>query len=372
MVHHLLSLALVLLLQVKPSGTQVAQAQPPTQTVGAEHTAAAFDKWPEGAQPADAAAPALPDFLSQALYDSRLRGAGFVSEGPAARIPRQFVMTSKEASPDSLPPPVLANLRRTLALETEPAPYMRWLDDSACTAYLEEHFGQLFKSRLVNEPRGSFRGDICRAAVLYREGGFYVDLDVQMRVPLTSLVDNNTTFMTAFTADGAILNAIIATEPRNPVMAETLRELRRWYDGEAPHYASFEEETSNEWMGPMTMLRGLRRVMNVQCPSAYLPEMRIKHRWTCGTQRMVTYHERELNCFDSSDPGECPPSRANSTFAGANFGLFVPGSWDDPRKLVAWPRFEACKDWGCDGGGWSESGAQLSDPNHPPPKTKDL
>jgi len=168
----------------------------------------------------------------------------------SAKIPLQIVMTSKEESARTLPPPVLANLRKTLALEVEPKPYMRWLDDQACLRYVGDHFGRLFKWRLMNEPRGSFRGDICRAAVLYREGGFYVDLDVQMRVPLTTLVDNNTTFMTAFTADGAILNAIIATEPRNPIMAETLRELRRWYDGESSHQAGYERRHRTSGWAP--------------------------------------------------------------------------------------------------------------------------
>jgi len=365
MVHCLLSLALALL-QVKPSGTQAAEAQPPKQDVGAQQAVAANDKWPEVVGASSGFA--FPDGLAP----QNLRGAGIFSDKPVARIPRQLVMTSKEASPDTLSPPVLANLRHTLKLEGEPQLYMRWLDDAACTEYLAEHFGQSFKYRLLNEPRGSFRGDICRAAVLYREGGFYVDLDVQMRVPLSSLVDDNTTFMTAFTADGAILNAIIATEPRNAIMAETLRELRRWYDGESSHYASYEEDTSNEWMGPMTMLRGLRTVMSRHCPNSYLPEMRTRHKWTCGSQRLVTYDERELNCIDPADPGECPPSRANSTFPGAQFGLFVAGPMFGPRKLVAWPRFEACKDWGCDGGGWSESGVQLDDGHRPPSKTKDL
>mmetsp|Transcript_72999 Transcript_72999/g.144684 ORF Transcript_72999/g.144684 Transcript_72999/m.144684 type:complete len:335 (+) Transcript_72999:41-1045(+) len=334
MVHPLLFL--VCLLKVKPSRTQV-----PEVPVASENAA---------------------------VSESRLRGAGNFNEIPAARIPRQLVLTSKEASPDTLPAPVKANLGRTLELETGAGLTMRWLDDHACLAYMEEHFGYIFKERLKNEPRGSFRGDICRAAVLYREGGFYVDLDVQMRVPLTTLVDDNTTFMTAFTADGAILNAIIATEPHNSIMAETLRELRRWYDGETSHYASPDEETSTEWMGPMTMYRGLRRVMKLHCPHMPYSDVRMQHRWTCGAQQLVTYNERELDCSEPVESGECPPSRANSTFAGANFGLFVGGPWHGPRKLVAWPRFEACKDWGCDGGGWSETAVQ----SNAPQKNKDL
>lgn len=34
---------------------------------------------------------------------------------------------------------------------------------------------------MMNDARGSYRSDVCRAAVLAREGGFYTDLDVATR-----------------------------------------------------------------------------------------------------------------------------------------------------------------------------------------------
>jgi len=306
----------------------------------------------------------------------RERSRGLILPGPAEpqpsspRIPRKLVLTSKQASADGLPESVQANLRRNLALD--PDMEMRWLDDPACSDYLKEHFGPRFAERLESEPRGSFRGDLCRAAVLFREGGFYIDLDVQLHMPLARLVDNDTTFMAAFTVDGAILNALVAAEPRNAIMAETLRELRRWYDGESSHHPDEEaEKTTNEWMGPVTMLRGLRSVMQNSCPGVQLEQFREEPKWVCGAQRLRFYDERELDCYSGEDSVECPPSRRNAEFAGARFGIFVASS-PDKRDLVAWPRFESCEDWGCKGGGWDEGATIANDAETPAPKAEDM
>merc|ERR1719399_1287987 len=76
---------------------------------------------------------------------------------------------------------------------------------------------------------GYYRGDICRAAILYQEGGFYTDVDVELAVPLFQLVDENTTFMSALSINGDIFNGLIATVPKSEILGETLNEIREWY-----------------------------------------------------------------------------------------------------------------------------------------------
>merc|ERR1712113_861882 len=111
-------------------------------------------------------------------------------------------------------------------------------------------------------------------------------------------------------------------------------------------------------MGPVTMLRGLRRVVSRNCPKLTLEAKRNQLKWACGSEHFVLYQEMEIDCFGTSD--ECPPERERSGFFGARFGIFMPGAG---RHLVAWPRFEDCEDWGCSGGGWDESSAKLPDNN---------
>jgi hypothetical protein len=275
--------------------------------------------------------------------------SGLVSE---YKVPLQLILTSKSASSSQLPSGVRTNIIGTLSMD--PQMRLRWLDDKTCLEYLQQHFKPAYVNMLKTERRGSFRGDICRAAVLYREGGFYTDLDLELRVPFTSVIDKKTTFMSTFTADNAILNALIAAEPRNAVMRETLKELRKWYGNEVPHVADQADGSTSEWMGPLTMLRGLKAVMKAECQGKD-PKLMQSSRLECGKENLMLYREAELNCFQPSD--ECPPSRMRSDFYGVKFGIFENTMARD-RKLIAWPRYADCTDWGCQSGGWHESDLQ--------------
>merc|ERR1719291_447633 len=138
-------------------------------------------------------------------------------------------MTAKHGSLEEMPAAVQENVRRTLALNPEMR--TRWLGDEARGDFIRANYGSGLLSAFLGERRGSFRGDICRSAVLALEGGFYVDLDVQMRVPFSQLVDNATTFMAALSMDGAVLNALLAAEPGSEVMRAVLTAIEDWYGG---------------------------------------------------------------------------------------------------------------------------------------------
>lgn len=264
-------------------------------------------------------------------------------------IPRQLVLTAKQASLAEMPAPVQGNVQRMLALS--PGIRLRWLGDVDCRSYIREHFDPELQRMFETELRGSFRGDICRACVLAREGGFYLDLDVQLRVPLDQLAGANTTFVSVYTEDESILNAVLAAAPGSEIMLEAVRQIRAWYRYEVPHS---DAQTSSEWMGPVTMLRAVREVVRRDCTGQSLhPEASLE--WQCGPHVLRLYEEHGLRCSLRGSE-ECPPRRAESDFPGVRFGIFTPYP---ERRLVAWPRFESCAQWGCASGGWDESPAAI-------------
>eukprot|EP00438_Fugacium_kawagutii_P025580 Skav215576 [mRNA] locus=scaffold2748:87075:88241:- [translate_table: standard] len=223
------------------------------------------------------------------------------------------------------------------------------------------------------EFRGSFRGDICRAAILYREGGFYVDLDVELLVPLATMIRVSTTFLSAFTADGAMLNAIMACTPYSEVLHETLVELRKWYRGSVPRRADPIVDgpfAKSEWMGPLTLHRAVMRVIQSSCPehihqlvpgsvrTESVPGFQSGFSlgtssaassavgsldWTCGSEVFRFYVEQELQCSVLESTPECSVQRARSPFVGLRYGIFEAKD----RQLIGWPRFEGCRRWGC-------------------------
>lgn len=261
-----------------------------------------------------------------------------------AQIPAILLLTAKSSEKD-LPHGVLENLKRTRALNPELKE--KWLTDADCPAFIRKHVDQELAVMFDTEPRGSYRGDICRAAALWVYGGFYIDLDVQLFLPLARLIDNSTTFMSAVTSDGSVLNAIIAAVPRSTVMKEVLQQLKAWYRGDAPRR---DAQTGSEWMGPITMFRAISEITKRQCKDEYaLMHHQNVLQWKCGQEMLRFYQERELNCY-GPPRAECPVERRNSEFMGVHFGLFEPGHIS---KIVAWPRYSSCKDWGCGSGGWT-------------------
>lgn len=256
-----------------------------------------------------------------------------------SKIPLRLVVTAKDGSFDDLPRKMLDNIRQTLALN--PELQVRFLNDAACREFIGIHFGADLLSVFNKEEHGPFRGDICRAAVIAIEGGFYADLDVQFRVPFTRLVDNTTTFMSSFDVSCNILNAIFAAEPGSEVMYSVLEAIKDWY-GKSHH------EQSDSLVGTWSMLQGLGNLMARDCPQEdKLNVFYTPFQFQCGPRQSIRlYRELYLNCktkWKNGSATECPPERQDG-FWGLRIGIFEPGP---ARNLVAYSRFEDCSDFGC-------------------------
>lgn len=281
------------------------------------------------------------------------------------RIPLQLVLTGHTYSFQMAHESARANIQSIL--KASPQMRMRWLGDSACAAYLQQHYDEELSGFFNLEKHGSLRGDLCRTAVLLREGGFYVDLDVVLVVPLHRLVDNTTSFMSVYEYPerqaGGILNAIIAAEPGSAVLNSTLLEIRRWYRQEAKHQG---------WMGPTTLMRGLAATMDRDCPCEDIEEQKAKVswpktlvQWNCGPHAVRLYVQRRLHCDRPQRKSECSDKRKSLKWIGSKYGIFAPGP---ARELVGWPRPEWCDYQGCSMGGWDERSpvdAELSLAAHP-------
>mmetsp|Transcript_119164 Transcript_119164/g.315021 ORF Transcript_119164/g.315021 Transcript_119164/m.315021 type:complete len:320 (+) Transcript_119164:72-1031(+) len=273
------------------------------------------------------------------------------------RIPLQLVMTAKQGSIAELPPEVRVNVRNTLQLN--PHLRVRFLNDSDCSDFIASNFGSDLHSAYVNEKYGAYRGDICRAAVVALEGGFYADLDIQFRVPFSDMVDDDTSFMSSFSKDCEILNAMFAAERGSKVMHRVVEAVKDWYSGNGP---------TNGLMGIVTMMHGLQKVVQDECPEISIQKESAQgHEVLCGPHhRFRLYREQHFRCPKGlgrwgQDPRylqahpECTPARANSNFIGVQYGIFRPGKHAERGPLLAWSRFEACKSWGCEQDGRREA-----------------
>jgi len=293
--------------------------------------------------------------IQHSFNGTRLRQEGLGGNGP--RIPLQLVMTAKQGSIAELPPEVRVNVRNTLQLN--PHLRVRFLNDSDCSDFIATNFGSDLHSAYVNEKYGAYRGDICRAAVVALEGGFYADLDMEFRVPFSDMVDENTSFMSAFSKDCELLNAIFAAESGSKVMQRVIEAIKGWYSGNEP---------TDGLMGIVTMMHGLQRVVQEECPEVNIQRDSSQGKEVqCGPHHNFRlYREQHFRCPKGlgrwgKDPRylaahpECTPARANSNFIGVQYGIFRPEKQAVRGPLLAWSRFEACKSWGCEQDGRREA-----------------
>jgi len=278
------------------------------------------------------------------------------------KIPSQLVMTAKSGGIDDLPMKQRRNVRETLGLN--PGLTLRFLNDEACREFISQNFDFGLLSAFDNETHGSYRGDICRAAVLAIEGGFYADVDVQFRVPFGDIVDEDTTFMSAIDIYCNVLNALIATEQNSAVMQSVIAAIKGWYANPSA------SRPKGSFLGTVTMREGLNHVVSRDCPGMDIT-MPDRLQRACGSHHQFRfYKEAKIECNNQI---ECPLGRRNNSFPGVRFGLFEPGAPE--RNLVAWSRFESCGKWGCQERGAHSAekgncggGFDLAPAYHPKPK----
>lgn len=267
---------------------------------------------------------------------------------PGTLIPSQLVLTAKQSSLDQMPQAIQFNVKRNMQMSPELR--LRWLGDCDCLEFIRKHYDDELARFYSQELIGNLRGDICRAAVLAKEGGFYIDVDVEMKEPLTSLVDNHTTFLAGVAAPhGIMFNAIMAATPGNEIMTGSVEEIRSMY---RQHGAG----AMITLLGCTALTQALAKIRHRDCAENYAPSHAFA-KWTCGKEVVRLFDERKYNC----DPYEadrreedCPPSRTAAmwSFEGAQWGIF--SSWPED-KLVAWSRMHECTSYGCGAGGYEQS-----------------
>lgn len=264
-------------------------------------------------------------------------------------IPNTLHLTGKEDSIDQMSPALLQNLHRQMKLNSEMR--VNYMGDKDCREYLKQHYSNylqdLFDNATVGQYSGAYRGDICRAAVLLREGGFYMDADLELTVPLRDLLNASTTFM-SIRMDVSLVNALMAAEPNSPILNHTLERIPKWYS---------MNPKSRGWLGPTTLTQGLMDVANKECRGQGIKSHKKDAQWQCGSQQVRLHEERYIKCDKTS--AECPEERVqNVQLLRKNkqnddhllHGLFEAGAL---TKIVGWSRFASCGGYGCGGTGYA-------------------
>jgi hypothetical protein len=158
-------------------------------------------------------------------------------------IPHRLIFTSKtNLLHDTLEDDrrLAENVRNTVAVQSGGVPTaVDFFTDTECEALLAgtealsrpEERAELVE-RFRGEAQGRYRGDMCRAAALYRTGGLYLDVDLVSRRSVWPLIGGSSFVTVRERESDCFFQAFIGATPRHPLLAKYLAFTLEYYRGE--------------------------------------------------------------------------------------------------------------------------------------------
>jgi len=159
-----------------------------------------------------------------------------------AQIPRRLLFNHKvnllkasDASLDKQSKLLRDNVKHIVKLFPDIAPSdVHFWDDKDCQAGIEDlnmEESEALGLDFASEKVGMVKSDICRLVMMYSLGGFYFDTDILPLANFEKHMDPRTTFATVI-ADGgkSYFQAFLAATPKHPVILESLKDFKKWYD----------------------------------------------------------------------------------------------------------------------------------------------
>jgi mannosyltransferase OCH1-like enzyme len=109
----------------------------------------------------------------------------------------------------------------------------RFYNDTGCRTYIAEHYPQLFVDAYDAILPGAFKADLFRLLVLFKEGGVYSDIDIQLEADLDNFVTKDLAFFVPrdvpldYWPDSnyCLWNGLLGASPGNPIIAKALEDI---------------------------------------------------------------------------------------------------------------------------------------------------
>jgi hypothetical protein len=179
-------------------------------------------------------------------------------DATSSRIPKRIYQTWKTREVPSKVADTITELRNN-----NPTYEYYLFGDKECREYLIKNYDKEYIDAFDDLIPGAFKADFWRYAILAKEGGVYIDLDMKPLKPLDYILGDSD-FITikdriGHTDKYAIFQAFIATVPNHPFLIETrnyvLGNIQKHYHGGSPLGIT----------GPLAMGRSIKRVLKY-CP----------------------------------------------------------------------------------------------------------
>ena len=112
-------------------------------------------------------------------------------------------------------------------------------DNNDCKQFLLENYSEKYVELFDFLEDGPIKADFWRVCILYKYGGVYADIDIELLVPLDYLIDKepDVSFITCNSLSGNLNPHFILTVPQHPILKKCIEEyIRKYESGEIYSY----------------------------------------------------------------------------------------------------------------------------------------
>merc|ERR1719428_2772903 len=105
-------------------------------------------------------------------------------------------------------------------------------NDTECKTLISKVHSAKLAAYFDQEKSGAFKSDICRLAMLYQYGGYYLDNDIETITDISSVVPGDASFVSALAAYQPnprcqeVWNAFIGSTPKHWALKDALDRTR--------------------------------------------------------------------------------------------------------------------------------------------------
>jgi len=187
-----------------------------------------------------------------------------VPTSTSPRIPKKILFNFKENifnHPDKYPE-TFQNLQKALA--TDRSLEYEFYDDSMCAAAIARMHSKELANWFELEDSGAYKSDMCRLAMLYEHGGYYMDNDLEIVANFLELIPANVSITSAISAvsSSLIFQAFLGATPGHPVIKDAMDRTLQQYKNRRPAHYDFGDHPLNfikePPLGPQIMSHALK------------------------------------------------------------------------------------------------------------------
>jgi mannosyltransferase OCH1-like enzyme len=108
-------------------------------------------------------------------------------------------------------------------------------DDDDCRQFLFENYSQEYVDLFNFLKDGPIKSDFWRVCILYKYGGVYCDIDVELLVPLDEIIEKDVSFLTCNSLNGDLNPHLIMTVKNHPLLLSCINTYLQKYRNNIPY-----------------------------------------------------------------------------------------------------------------------------------------